>query len=327
MEKTYKARLLNEEDYAGFESVYNDFKDRAVEEYKFELNPLEYKDFLEAVQKELIKCIVLLEDSIPVAFLIYTTSISEAVELNIIHSYNMENIEERAKYLIEEFLRETEYDREDKVVCYPMLGAQKNLIHTAARYRFRFVGIVVLRFMMFGTNSKEILAMAELPELEKDYELTEWKEKYFDDAVEVVNEAFTESADALFDPRFKNREGTDDIITKIVKNLYAEFLPEATTVLLYKGKPAGFCFMNLTGGQIANIPIMALSKEHQGKGLSKQMLKKSVEKLIQMAETGTRPITEVNTTTETNNFQALKLYRHIGFKEDYNYPQAYLPAV
>lgn len=326
MEKTYKARLLTEEDYTGFESVYNDFKERAVDEYKFELQPLEYRDFISSIKKELIKCIVLLEDSIPVAFLIYTTSISEAVELNIIHSYNMENIEERAKYLIEEFLRETEYDREDKVVCYPMLGAQKNLIHTATRYKFKFIGIVVLRFMMFGTNSKEILAMAELSPFEKDYELTDWNEEFFDDAVAVVNEAFTDSADALFDPRFKTREGTDDIITKIVKDLYAEFLPEATTVLLYHGKPVGFCFMNLTGGQIANIPIMALSKEHQGKGLSKHMLKKSVENLIRMAESGTRPITEVNTTTETNNFQALKLYRHIGFKEDYNYPQAYLPV-
>ena len=40
----------------------------------------------------------------------------------------------------------------------------------------------------------------------------------------------------------------------------------------------------------------------------------------------TKPITEVNTTTETNNFQALKMYRHLGFKEDYNYPQSYLPT-
>ena len=34
----------------------------------------------------------------------------------------------------------------------------------------------------------------------------------------------------------------------------------------------------------------------------------------------------VNTTTETNNFQALKMYRNLGFKEDYNYPQSYLPV-
>ena len=142
--------------------------------------------------------------------------------------------------------------------------------------------------------------------------------------VAVVNEAFENSADALFDPRFKTEEGTNDIIHKIVENVYAEFLPEATTVLLYNGKPAGFCFMNLTGGRIANIPIFGLQKEHQGKGLSKLMLANSLKELINMEETGKRPLTEVNTTTETNNFQALKLYRHLGFKEDYNYPQAYL---
>lgn len=45
-----------------------------------------------------------------------------------------------------------------------------------------------------------------------------------------------------------------------------------------------------------------------------------------MADNGIKPITEVNTTTETNNFQALKMYRHLGFKEDYNYPQSYLPT-
>ena len=115
-------------------------------------------------------------------------------------------------------------------------------------------------------------------------------------------------------------------IKKIVKNIYAEFLPEATTILLCNNIPVGFCFMNLTGGRIANIPIVAIRKEHQGKGLSKHMLKKSVEMLIDLADNGIKPISEVNTTTETNNFQALKMYRHLGFKEDYNYPQSYLPV-
>lgn len=324
MNTNFQAKLLTEEEYRGFESVYNDFRDRAVEEYKFELEPLDYKGFIEAIKKDLIKCIVLLENSIPTGFLIYTTSISEAVELNIIHCHNMENIEERSRHLVKEFLRETEDEREDKVVCYPMLGSQKNLIHEIAKFGFKFIGIVVLRFMMFGTNSKEILGMYEPEPLPYEYCLTEWDNKYFNEAVKVVNEAFEDSADALFDPRFKTCKGTEDIITKIVDNVYAEFLPEATTVLLHNGIPVGFCFMNLTGGQIANIPIFGLKKEHQGKGLSKIMLANSLKTLIKMAETSKRPITEVNTTTETNNFQALKLYRHLGFKEDYNYPQSYL---
>ena len=103
-------------------------------------------------------------------------------------------------------------------------------------------------------------------------------------------------------------------------------MPEATTVALYKGEPVGFCFMNLTGGRIANIPIVSIKKDFQGKGLSKHMLKKSVKKLLEWVDNGEKPITEVNTTTETNNSQALKMYRHIGFKEDYNYPQSYLPV-
>lgn len=322
----FEARLLTSNDYKAFATVYNDFRDRAVTEYNFELEPLDFEGFTDAVEKNLIDCLVLYDNTIPVAFLVYTTAISEAIELNIIHSFKMENMIERAMYLIKKFLELTKAERLDKVVCYPMLGSQKNLIGDIARYGFKFVGIAVLRFMMAGTNSREILKTTQLSQLDNEYRLVDWQDKYFEDAVEVVQEGFETSADALFDPRFKTIEGTRDIISKIVKNIYAEFLPEATTVMLYNNIPVGFCFMNLTGGRIANIPIVSIRKEHQGKGLSKHMLKKSVEKLIEMADNGIKPITEVNTTTETNNFQALKMYRHLGFKEDYNYPQSYLPT-
>lgn len=322
----FEARLLTSNDYKAFATVYNDFRDRAVTEYNFELEPLDFEGFTDAVEKNLIDCLVLYDNTIPVAFLVYTTAISEAIELNIIHSFKMENMVERAMYLIKKFLELTKAERLDKIVCYPMLGSQKNLIGDIARYGFKFVGIAVLRFMMAGTNSREILKTTQLSQLDNDYKLVDWQDKYFEDAVEVVQEGFETSADALFDPRFKTIEGTRDIISKIVKNIYAEFLPEATTVMLYNNIPVGFCFMNLTGGRIANIPIVSIRKEHQGKGLSKHMLKKSVEKLIEMADNGIKPITEVNTTTETNNFQALKMYRHLGFKEDYNYPQSYLPT-
>lgn len=321
----FEARLLTKNDYKSFAPVYNDFKEKAVSEYLFELDPLGYEDFIDAVEKKLIECLVLYENTIPVAFLIYTTAISEAIELNIIHSFQMENMTERAMYLVRKFLELTKSERMDKIVCYPMLGAQKNLIGEIAHYGFKFVGIAVLRFMMSGTNSRAILENAELSNIDDGYSFVEWNDKYYDDAVEVIQEGFETSADALFDPRFKTIEGTQDIITKIVKDLYAEFLPEATTVMLYNNEPVGFCFMNLTGGKIANIPLVSIRKSHQGKGLSKHMLKKSVEKLIYWVDNGIKPITEVNTTTETNNFQALKMYRNLGFKEDYNYPQSYLP--
>ena len=260
------------------------------------------------------------------AFCVYTTAISEALELNIIHSLNMENLLERSRYLVQEFLERTKDIRDEKIVCYPMLGAQKTIIGELARYGFRFVGIAVLRFFMHGTNSRDILNLSRLSEMNSCYKIVEWSDQYFNEAVQIVQEAFEDSADALFDPRFKTLEGTHDILNKIVKNIYAEFLPEATSVLLCNDIPVGFCFMNLTGGQIVNIPIVGIKKEHQGRGLSKHMLKNSLQKIIQLVDFENRPITEVNTCTETNNFQALKMYRHLGFKEDYNYPQSYLPV-
>lgn len=321
----FEARLLTKPDYKGFAPVYEDFRTRALTQYCFELEPLGFEDFLQAVEKKLIECLILFENGICAGFLVYTTSISEAIELNIIHSYKMENMVERGMYLIKKFLEITKSDRIDKIVCYPMLGEQKELIGNIAHFGFKFIGIAVLRFMMSGTNSREIMNMAELKPLPENYKLCEWDDKYFEDAVEIIQEGFETSADALFDPRFKTIEGTKDIVTKVVKDVYAKFLPEATSVLLFNNKPVGLCFMNLTGGRIANIPIVSLKKSHQGKGLSKHLLKKSVQKLIEWADNGEKPITEVNTTTETNNFQALNMYRDLGFKEDYNYPQSYLP--
>ena len=321
----YKTKLLSEEDYKGFEPVYNDFRTRAGTDYNFELEPLTFEDFIDSTKKELIKCIILLEDSVPTAFLVYTTMISEAIELNIIHSLNIENELLRSKYLVEKFLEETEAERKNKIVCYPMLGAQKTLIGEIARFGFKFVGIAVMRFLMSGTNSIEILRMTQTKNSPGCYSVIPWDEKYFNEAVNIVQEAFEESADALFDPRFKTLDGTFDILTKITQNIYAEFLPEATSILMCDNNPVGFCFMNLTGGEIVNIPIVAIKKEHQGRGLSKLMLKYSIERIVEWVENAEKPITEINTCTETNNFQALKMYRHLGFKEDYSYPQSYLP--
>ena len=321
----YAAKLLSQGDYKGFEPVYNDFRTRAATDYNFELEPLSFEDFIDSVQKKLIECLILLEDGTPVAFMVYTTMISEAVELNIIHALNMENFIIRSKYLIEEFLKQTAEIRKHKIVCYPMLGSQKTLIGEIARFGFKFVGIAVLRFLMSGTNSIEILRMTNFHEIPSCYSVIPWDPKYFNDAVNIVQEAFETSADALFDPRFKTLDGTFDILTKITKNVYAEFLPEATSILMCNNNPVGFCFMNLTGGQIVNIPIVGIKKEHQGKGLSKLMLKFSMDKIIFWVENCEKPITEINTCTETNNFQALKMYRNLGFKEDYSYPQSYLP--
>ncbi len=321
----YNTRILTVDDYENFESLYEDFRLKATTEYNFELEPLDYDGFLEAIDKDLIKCIVLYKENAPVAFLVYTTAISEAIELNIIHSAEKEDFSARANELLTKFLDITRPLRRNKIVCYPMLGEQKNLISVIAKLGFKFVGIEVLRFKFDKSASKEIFDRARVVKLPEGYRVTSWNDKYFEDAVSVINEAFKNSSDALFDPRFTTEEGTRDIITKIVKDVYAEFMPNSSSVLLYNEKPVGFALMNLTGGSIVNIPLVGIRDEHQGKGLSTIMLKHSMDFVIKAVEKYEVPITEINTTTETNNLQALRLYKNLGFLEDYNYPQSYMP--
>ena len=315
------AKLLTVEDYEAFENLYNDFYSKAASEYNFELEPLDYSGFLDSLEKELIKCVILYDNHRAVGFLVYTTAISEAIELNIVHCIKDDDYLTHARELLKKFIDLTADLRKKKVVCYPMLGEQKSLIGVIVRLCFKFIGIEVLRYQIDNRTSNDLFSRARVVEIPQGYEVVKWSSIYFEDAVKVIQESFSDSADALFDPRFKSMSGCRDIITKVVKDVYAKFLPEATSVLLYQGRPVGFSFMNMTGS-IVNIPLVGIKQEHQGKGLATIMLKHSMDEIF---KSDNIKISEINTTTETNNLQALRLYKNLGFLEDYNYPQAYMP--
>ena len=321
---SYEVELLNSNIYKFFAGVYNDFKAKAVDEYKFELEPLPYEEFIDAVEKDYMKCIVLKENEIPTAFLVYTTSISEAVELNLIHCLGTEDELTKIKLLIEKFLELTEVERQTKVVSYPMLGHQAVFTADISKYGFKYIGLAVLRFMMGNASSERILENMKLSEKPSEYKIVSYDPSYREDAVRIIHESFKDTQDAIYDTRFKTIEGTKDIINKVVDSIYGEFLPEVTSVLLYNDKPVGFAFANVTGGKIANLPLVAIEKEHRGHGFSEHLLNRSIKTIVDWTKLGKRAFSEVNVTTETNNYKALKMYRRIGFREDLSYPQAYL---
>ncbi len=320
----YEIELLNESTYKIFKGVYNDFKSKAVDEYKFELEPLEYEEFIDAVEKDYLKCIVLLENKIPTAFLVYTLSISESIELNLIHCLGNEDEVQKRQRLIEKFLELTNQERHTKVVSYPMLGQQSVFTADIARYGFKFIGLAVLRFIMGNASSERILENMKLPEKDEAYKIVSYTDEYKQDAIRIIHESFKDTQDAIYDTRYKTIEGTTDIINKIVEDVYGEFLPEAVSVLLYNDVPCGFVFANVTGGKIANIPLVAIEKEHRGHRYSELLLNRTIKTLVDWTKLEKRIFTEVNVTTETNNYKALKMYRRVGFREDYCYPQAYL---
>lgn len=323
-ENNYIVELLNVDSYKIFKGVYTDFKSKAVSEYKFELEPLEYEEFIDAVEKGYLNCIVLKENEIPTAFLVYTTSISESIELNIIHCLGNEDESTKITMLIEKFLSLTEIERGLKVVSYPLLGHQSIFTADISKFGFKFVGSAVLRFLMGNASSERILENMKLSELSDEYKVVGYNPLYRNDLVQTIHESFKDTSDALYDTRFKSIDGTRDIVNKVVDDIYGEFLPEASSVLLYNDKPVGYALANVTGGKIANIPLVAIDKAHRGKGFSEHLLNRTIKTIVDWTKLGQRVFSEVNVTTETNNYKALKLYRRVGFREDYCYPQAYL---
>ena len=323
-ETAYEVELLSVNIPKIFAGVYNDFKAKAIDEYKFELEPLTYDEFVSAVEKQYMQCIVLKENDIPTAFLVYTTSISEGIELNLIHCLGTEDEITKVKLLLEKFLELTETERQSKIVSYPMLGHQSVYTADIARYGFKYIGLAVLRFLMDSASSERILENMKLSEKPEHYKIVGYDSSYREDAIRIIHESFRDTQDVLFDTRYKTIEGTRDIINKLVENIYGEFLPDVTSVLLYKDSPVGFAFVNVTGGKIANVPLVAIEKEHRGHGFSEHLLNRSIKTIIDWTKLGRRVFSEINVTTETNNYKALKMYRRIGFREDYCYPQAYL---
>ena len=96
-----------------------------------------------------------------------------------------------------------------------------------------------------------------------------------------------------------------------------------TKILLENGVPKGFCFVNLTTDNIANVPIIGISPEMKYKGLGQLLLTKALEDVIKDVMAGKLPLIEFNATVDTDNLPAINMYRKLGFKESTNYLHAY----
>jgi len=164
------------------------------------------------------------------------------------------------------------------------------------------------------------LFVEKLPE---GYTVEPWNDKYFDAAVEVINLGFKNSKDVLFDPRFLTTEGCSDVISKITGNIFGHFMPEETRVILKDGNVEGVCFVNMVTPAKANIPLISVRKNIRNKGLGKFLLKSAVIGIIKALSEQKIAVSEVNAAVETDNYPALKMYRRVGFREDYTYPHAY----
>ena len=321
----YKVETYNSSYYKVLAGVYNDFKNNAVKDYNFELEPLDYENFIKSIDQGLLNCIVLVEDGIPTGFLVYTTLISESLELNIIHCLGNENINQKRKLLLEKFIEINKFIMRDKIVTYPMIGKQSSFVQDIQDYGFKIVNTSVMSYNLSDISAINKTKNIPKPILPYDYSISNWKTTYFKDAAEIMVQSFSESSDVLFDSRFKSLNGCKDITEKITENIYGQFLPGITKVLLYKKHPVGLIFANLTNDKVANIPICAIVKKHRNKGFGNILLKYFMDDLLTSAISGGWELKELNVSCDSDNAAAVKMYSSVGFTESYTYAQAYHP--
>ncbi len=321
----YQTRVLSEEYFKIFAGVYNDFRTKCAQDYKFEIEPLNYDEFIEYFSKKLISCIILLEDDIPTGFLAYSCATSDVIELFLIHILGNENINDKRDALMENFMLETTQRRKQALVSYPMLGVQTDYRDRAASFGFKFVDLGV---MVFDINDKKLIKEIEqlnLYSIPIGYKIVPYSDIYADELAGVILRSFDEASDINFDVRFGSLEGCRDIVEKITKSVYGRFLSHSSKVLLHENKLIGFCLSNVTGDSIGNIPLVGILKEHRGMGLSKLLLKSVVGDVVKLNQSGLVNLTELNASVDLDNSHAVKMYEDAGFVRSYSYPQAYLP--
>ncbi len=96
----YEAQLISSEFYKIFAGVYNDFRAAATEDYKFELEPLGYDDFINSVEKGLIKCIILLENKIPNKYLVIAGAIANFTDIKTTFTGIIDAFQEKQKEIL-----------------------------------------------------------------------------------------------------------------------------------------------------------------------------------------------------------------------------------
>ncbi|OGI30530.1 MAG: hypothetical protein A2287_03315 [Candidatus Melainabacteria bacterium RIFOXYA12_FULL_32_12] len=319
---TIKVEELNNNNIEQIQALYEDFKVKSTTDYKFDIPPLEYEDFKNIATQDVLKGFVLFEDSEPKGFLLYVLEQHKAIELNII--FVPDNDNQKRTVLLKAFL-DCIKDKDDwNVVSYPMLGIQESFTRDISLLGFKLIGQAIVKFKFDNIISYQILKNLTLPELPEGYRIATWQNEYFEQASQAIHDTFKTATDTNFDPRFLTLEGSKDVVNKIVSNIFGFFLPECTAVIIHNDELIGVCFADITDVLTANIPLIGVKQAHKNKGFGKYLLKNSVASIIESIQQGKIYATEVNAAVETDNFAALRMYRKIGFKEDYTYPHAYL---
>lgn len=291
--------------------LYNRFMETALKDYGFESEPLNFDSFKNSIIKNINRGFLLKNGEETSGFLIYTDNLTDAIELTLVLSDTAEG----EKTLLTNFTEYIKTNFKNKVISYPLLSNNRKIEESLTNLNYRFVEESILETKKFYEFN---------PNLPDTYELTVWNEKFLTPVTKIVQSTFSKSQDANFDPRFLTFAGCKKILQQITLGILGDFLPDITSVILYKNEPVGVCFVNLTNEQTANIPLLAVNEQYQHKKFGQILVKNSISKLYNEIKNKNLPVNKINVTCNGDNISAMKTYTNSGFVKSEEYKHFYL---
>lgn len=325
-----KAHRITPENQGAIRPLYERFRDKSCAEYRWEQPPIGFDQFAQALRHNLIEGYWVSDSSRGVTpeetacgLMLYRQEEHRALEINVIYSELTEHktLLDRLMRLFIEDIREREgWD----VVSYAMQGAQDVFIRTITWYGFKPVGQAILRFDFMDTIAIQILQQQAHALPGPEYRLDCWQPEYAGAVAECVYAAFKNATDAKWDPRFRTEIGARKVVGFTTGGLMGTHLPSCTSVVLKNDHPVGFCFLLQADPTTGNIPLIGVHPDEKGKGLGNILLKATLTQAIQEMVAAKIAMLSITTTMDTDNVPAIKMYRRMGFREEYNYPHVYL---
>ncbi len=322
-----EAHPLTSANVESFKQSYTAFHQVAQAEYGWPSSAIDFETLKKIIAMGIMRGF-LLQDVVKgqcIGFLLYQMESYGALEIKVIYIHPDWPIKSSLDTLLNPFLEHIKTLEGWQVLSYPMLGpGQARYLDFITWYGFKPIGQAVVKFNLFDGITIEIFKKIEKAALPEGYRLDTWRPEYEAGVIDVLTEAFAESVDALWDPRFRSREGMTEAMKFVQSGGYGVFHPSCTGILLNaQGQPVGVCLLNLVSPGEANIPLIGLLKSERKHRLGKRLLSHTVECCIDEVLKGKLPINAISATVATGNIPAIRMYRHVAFQEDHWYTHAY----
>ncbi|MEB3287352.1 MAG: GNAT family N-acetyltransferase [Vampirovibrionales bacterium] len=269
------------------------------------------------------------------ALMLFTREEHRAIEINVIHTVpqadgNPPPYKNILDTLMRAFIRDLQADeaglRTFDVISYAMMGDQEPFVRSILWYGFKPVGQAIVKFDIMDPVSLQILKQQAPAPLPEGYRIVSWAPQYAGGVARVIYESFSKASDAQWDPRFRSELGAKKVVGMMTYGMMGDLCEESTSILLKGEEAVGVCFLIQSSMTTGNIPLIGVLPEEKKKQFGSHLLQHTVAKTVQAILDGKMGMLSIDATHDTDNLSAIKMYRRMGFREDYNYPHVYLPT-